>query len=179
MSLYPNYLNPQQIKEAALQNQIERLQGELNNIHSQQQFQQQYAPVQQPQQIIQQQPQVNNGISTQIVQDFTDISINSVPMDNKGALFIKADGTEIQSKRWNADGKIETLSYKPILADKNEKAENVSSEQEKLKIGLSDDVTRVFSEMFTSISDRLSVIEQNLPVQTQTKGRTRKTEKGE
>ena len=65
-------------------------------------------------------------------------------MDGNVYYFPKADGSEIYSKQWLSNGTTRILTFKPIL---DEKAENVSNDDKKLKIGLSDEVTEVSQEV--------------------------------
>ena len=141
-----NYINGLQNQIMTMQNQIQNYQQALNNI-------------QQPQ--IQQNPQIV-GISTQIVDSFDNISANSVPMDNNGAIFALRDGSEIQTRRWTPDGKIATTSYKPILDNFENSMDNSSKNSEKFKIGLSDEVSEVLQNEFDLLKTRLDAIEQLL-----------------
>lgn len=147
----PNFNNTMNNYVSNLQNQIATMQNQIQN------YQQALNNIQQPQ--IQQSPQMM-GISTQIVDSFDSISANSVPMDNNGAIFALRDGSEIQTRRWTPDGKIATTSYKPILDDFGTSMDNSPKNSEKLKIGLSDEV----SEVLQNIVDKLNVIEDTLNI---------------
>ena len=69
----------------------------------------------------------NNGIRTHVVDDFNNISANSVPMDNYGAYFAKRDGSEIQLRKWTPEGKISFVRYTicPDMPLENQSEENV------------------------------------------------------
>ena len=116
-----------------------------------QQYQQNLQPAQIPGTYLQQ-PQ---GIIGRPVNDFSEITANDVPMDGRSAIFPKNDMSEIQVRTWGNDGKIITTSYKPILERQNQMADISILESEKLKIGLSDDVTAAFMKRFDDIEKRL------------------------
>ena len=116
-----------------------------------QQYQQNLQPAQMPGTY----PQQPQGIIGRAVNDFSEITANDVPMDGRSAIFPKNDMSEIQVRTWGNDGKIITTSYKPILEHQNKVADVSILESEKLKIGLSDDVTDAFMKRFDDIEKRL------------------------
>ena len=116
---------------------------------------QQYQQNLQPAQILGTYPQQPQGIIGRSVNDFSEITANDVPMDGRSAVFPKNDMSEIQVRTWGNDGKIITTSYKPILEHQNQMADISILESEKLKIGLSDDVTAAFMKRFDDIEKRL------------------------
>ena len=116
---------------------------------------QQYQQNLQPAQIPVTYPQQPQGIIGRSVNDFSEITANDVPMDGRSAIFPKNDMSEIQVRTWGNDGKIITTSYKPILEHQNKVADVSILESEKLKIGLSDDVTDAFMKRFDDIEKRL------------------------
>ena len=116
---------------------------------------QQYQQNLQPAQIPGTYPQQPQGIIGRAVNDFSEITANDVPMDGRSAVFPKNDMSEIQVRTWGNDGKIITTSYKPILEHQNQMADISILESEKLKIGLSDDVTDAFMKRFDDIEKRL------------------------
>ena len=116
-----------------------------------QQYQQNLQPAQMPGTY----PQQPQGIIGRSVNDFSEITANDVPMDGRSAVFPKNDMSEIQVRTWGNDGKIITTSYKPILEHQNQMADISILESEKLKIGLSDDVTAAFMKRFDDIEKRL------------------------
>lgn len=85
----------------------------LDRMNQLQQYQQN---LQQPQ-ISQNQPQ---GIIGRVVNDFSEITANDVPMNGNAAFFPKSDGSELQVRSWSANGTIQTVVYKPIL-EQNQK----------------------------------------------------------
>ncbi len=78
--------------------------------------------MQAPQQQFQQMPV---GLNGRIVDDFSVLNANDVPMDGNGAVFIKRDASEIQWRNWAANGTIVTTSYKPILEQNNKEGTNI------------------------------------------------------
>jgi hypothetical protein len=62
------------------------------------------------------------SITGRITDTFDNIGASDIPMDNIGATFLKADGTEIMRKVWCNDGTIRTTIYKPqaeLVAEDN------------------------------------------------------------
>jgi len=146
MNNYNQQYNPQQPY-------MERLSGL-------QQFQQslQAQQPQQSQQPQQQFQQIPVGISGRIVPNAESIAANDVPMDGSVAFFPMQDMSQILAKSWNADGTIKTVVYKPFV----ETPSNLSKANEKLNVGLSDDVTQAFMQRFDDIANRISNLEQSL-----------------
>ena len=85
------------------------------------QMEQQYPQLAQQNQFVQQPAQQNQpqGIVGKIVNDFSELTANDVPMNGSAAFFPKADGSELQVRSWTANGTIQTVVYKPIL-DQNQ-----------------------------------------------------------
>lgn len=164
-------MNNSNTQEMALQRQIENAQNQLQQIQAQRQMMaQQMAamntmPAQQP--IVQ-----PHGIPTQIVESFDSISVDAIPTDNNGAIFVKKDGSEIQSRRWLGDGRMQITSYLPQQATENAQAENSALMGENSKIALSDELTGAFMQRFDDLAMRLEKIEQNFAPKTS--GRSKK-----
>lgn len=114
-----------------------------------------------------------NFLNGRIVDDFSTITADLIPMDNTGAIFIKRDGTEIQHKIWSADGTIKTTRYEPIVADLDADAGNLSKNVEKSKFDLSDESTEVFMNKFDEVLTRLDKMEKSIGVKS-SGGRTKK-----
>ena len=57
----------------------------------------------------------NNTIPGRIVDDFSMISASDVPMNGDTSVFLKRDLSEIQLRKWGADGRIYNTSYKPFV----------------------------------------------------------------
>ena len=117
----------------------------------QQQFYNQAASVQQYQQppYMQQSAQRING---RVVQSADMITANDVPMDGSVAFFPTQDLSEIYAKSWDANGKIVTRLFKPVS---DSYPSNTTQDTEKLKIGLSDEVTQVFMNRFDKLEKRI------------------------
>lgn len=146
-----------------LSNQLRQIQ----NLKAQaQQFQQnvQTFPTQQPQ-----------GLTIQVVDNFDNISANSVSMDN-GTFFVAKDGKEIQYRQWNGAGRIIKTSYLPQIENG---ANNSTLDDEKSKNEVSEDFTKVFSEQLNTLTDRINVIEQTITNNNQQKAtpKTKSTKK--
>lgn len=67
-------------------------------------------------------PAANNGLNgapaqpqtaSRIVNDFNEVTVGDIPTNGQPGFFIKADGSEIQSRRWSEDGRIVTCRYMP------------------------------------------------------------------
>lgn len=94
MLQYPNFSAPQMQNPYQNYNPPMQQNPYLERLNQLQQYQQQNIQMQQPQfQPVQQQAP---DLSCRLVSDFGAISANDVPMDGKGAVFMKQDGTEIQ-----------------------------------------------------------------------------------
>ena len=79
------------------------------------------------------------------------VKATDIPMDGNAYYFPKADGTEVYCKQWLQNGTTRILTFKPVLEDNTN---NLSSDAEKLKIGLSDEVTEVFMKRFDELEKR-------------------------
>ena len=98
------------------------------------------------------------------------VKATDIPMDGNAYYFPKADGTEVYCKQWLQNGTTRILTFKPVLEDN---PNNVSSETEKLKIGLSDEVTEVFMKRFDELEKRIDDLMPKPTVKT-TATRTKK-----
>lgn len=85
------------------------------------QLQQYQQNLQQPQ-IPQNQPQ---GIIGRVVNDFSEITANDVPMNGNAAFFPKADGSEVQARAWASNGTIQTVVYRPVQTENNTEPTNI------------------------------------------------------
>ena len=103
-----------------------------------------------------------NQMSTlgKMVDSIDVVKATDIPMDGNAYYFPKADGTEVYCKQWLQNGTTRILTFKPVLEDNTN---NVSSDKEKLKIGLSDEVTDVFMKRFDELEKR---IEDLIPKKT-------------
>lgn len=137
---------------------------------------QSYQPTYNPMQNIQrfQQPQqtdqMQQGIFGKVVQSQDSIVANDVPMNGSVAFFPKSDLSEIYAKQWSADGTISTMVFKP---DKKDEAVNPTMDAEKLKIGLSDEVTEVFNKHFDTLFSKMEELEKKIDEKSLTKTNAR------
>lgn len=128
--------NPYMERMAQLQQYQQSLQQPMQNIVSNQipGANQQYTPM------------------GKIIENVDVLKTTEVPMDGNIYYFPKADGSEIYSKQWLANGTTRILTFKPVFEDNTN---TLSSDTEKLKIGLSDEVTDTFMKRFDDIEKRL------------------------
>ena len=96
------------------------------------------------------------GIAGRVVNNFSEVVPNDVPMNGTYAIFVKGDMSEIQAKAWSADGKIVTNVFKPTFGIV---ANNSIPNEEKSILGASEDVTEAFMKRFDEIQSRLDAIE--------------------
>ena len=124
------------------------------------QLQQYQQSLQQP--IVPTQTPVSNQMSAlgKIVDSIDVVKATDIPMDGNAYYFPKADGTEVYCKQWLQNGTTRILTFKPVFEDN---PNNLSSDNEKLKISLSDDVTEVFMKRFDDLEKR---IEDLMPKKT-------------
>ena len=87
-----------------------------------------------------------------IVDSIDVVKATDIPMDGNAYYFPKADGTEVYCKQWLQNGTTRILTFKPVFEDN---PDNVSSDTEKLKISLSDEVTDVFMKRFDELEKRI------------------------
>ena len=149
MQTYPNY------------SQMNNPYAQMNNMYAQpnnpyaerMNFLQNYQQsLQQP--IVPTQTPVSNQMTTlgKMVDSIDVVKATDIPMDGNAYYFPKADGTEVYCKQWLQNGTTRILTFKPVLEDN---PNNVSSDTEKLKIGLSDEVTDVFMKRFDELEKRI------------------------
>lgn len=87
-----------------------------------------------------------------IVDSIDVVKAADIPMDGNAYYFPKADGTEVYCKQWLQNGTTRILTFKPVSEDN---PINLSADTEKLKIGLSDEVTDVFMKRFDELEKRI------------------------
>ena len=116
------------------------------------QLQQYQQSLQQP--IVPTQTPVSNQMSAlgKMVDSIDVVKATDIPMDGNAYYFPKADGTEVYCKQWLQNGTTRILTFKPVLEDN---PNNVSSDTEKFKISLSDEVTDVFMKRFDELEKRI------------------------
>ena len=134
------------------------------------QLQQYQQSLQQP--IVPTQTPVSNQMSAlgKMVDSIDVVKATDIPMDGNAYYFPKADGTEVYCKQWLQNGTTRILTFKPVLEDNTN---NLSSDTEKLKIGLSDDVTEVFMKRFDELEKRFDDLVSK-PTKKTTATRTKK-----
>ena len=88
------------------------------------------------------------------------VKATDIPMDGNTYYFPKADGTEVYCKQWLQNGTTRILTFKPVSEDN---PSNLSSDTEKLKIGLSDEVTDVFMKRFDELEKLLDSLAPKKP----------------
>ena len=137
-----------------------------------QSYQQAYNPMQNIQRFQQPQQfeQMQQGIFGKVVQSQDSIVANDVPMNGAVAFFPKSDLSEIYAKQWSADGTISTMVFKPV---QNDSPNKLSTDTEKLKIGLSDEVTEIFNKHFDTLFSKMEELEKKIDEKSLTKTNTR------
>ena len=137
--LNPNYFNQYNQMQNPYMDRMAQLQ------QYQQSLQQPIVPTQTP---------VSNQMSAlgKMVDSIDVVKATDIPMDGNAYYFPKADGTEVYCKQWLQNGTTRILTFKPALEDN---LNNLSPETEKLKIGLSDEVTEVFMKRFDELEKRI------------------------
>ena len=111
------------------------------------------AQLQQYQQSLQQPvSQAQMSAIGKIVDSIDVVKATDIPMDGNSYYFPKADGTEVYCKQWLQNGTTRMLTFKPVFEDN---PNNVSSDTEKLKISISDEVTEVFMKRFDELEKRI------------------------
>lgn len=119
--------------------------------------------LQQYQQNLQMQPAQMSGVSQpqgligKVVNDFSEITANDVPMNGVSAVFPKADLSEVQLRTWTANGTIQTITYKPILEQNQADVTNIPQND---FAALNEDVRALREE----ISARFDRLEQSIAV---------------
>ncbi len=153
-------MNPYQIPQAnSYMPQYQTYQPAYNPMQNIQRFQQPQQP-----------EQIQQGIFGKVVQSQDSIVANDVPMNGSVAFFPKSDLSEIYAKQWSADGTISTMVFKP---DKKDEAVNPTMDAEKLKIGLSDEVTEVFNKHFDTLFLKMEELEKKIDEKSLTKTNAR------
>ena len=93
------------------------------------------------QQQLQQQPMLNG----KIVESIDNVKLTDIPMDGNSFYFPKADGSEIYTKRWLANGSTEVAVFKKVIDEAQESSEHFN-----------------FGEMEGNIMDKLNAIEERI-----------------
>ena len=137
--LNPNYFNQYNQMQNPYMDRMAQLQQYQQNL------QQPIVPAQTP---------VSNQMSAlgKMVDSIDVVKATDIPMDGNAYYFPKADGTEVYCKQWLQNGTTRILTFKPVFEDNTN---NLSSDTEKLKISISDEVTDVFMKRFDELEKRI------------------------
>lgn len=135
------------------------------------QYQSQFNPymqrmenLQQFQQAIQQPVQNNTNLSPglnmlaslgKVVESMDIVKVTDIPMDGNVYYFPKADGTEIYSKQFMADGKTRILTFKPVLDDN---PNTLSQNEEKLNLDVLGQVLEGIQNDIKTLADKIDKI---------------------
>lgn len=135
------------------------------------QMEQQYPQFAQQNQFMQPQVQQNQpqSIVGKIVNDFSELTANDVPMNGSAAFFPKADGSELQVRSWTANGTIQTVVYKPVQPENSAEATNIPQMDFN---ALNEDV-RALREDIKGVREMIEK-SMNVPVQKTTSSRAKK-----
>lgn len=167
MQQFNPYLNQQQMMNNPYQNGYNPMLSPQQRLMQMEQQYPQYSQQNQfMQQPVQQQPQ---GIVGKIVNDFSELTANDVPMNGSAAFFPKADGSELQVRSWTANGTIQTVVYKPVL-DQNQ-ADGANMPQMDFN-ALNEDV-RALREDIKGVREMIEK-SMNVPTQKATSSRAKK-----
>lgn len=90
-----------------------------------------------------------------IVESMDIVKVTDIPMDGNIYYFPKADGTEIYSKQFMADGKTRILTFKPVLDD-NSNA--LSEDEEKLKFDTFNSFLEGIQKDIKTLTDKVDKI---------------------
>lgn len=122
-----------------------------------------------PQAQMTQQNQMINTVG-KMVDSIDVVKATDIPMDGNMYYFPKADGSEIFSKQWLANGQTRILTFKPVL---DVGQDNSASECEKSNTGISEDVTEVLMKRFDDLENRIDELMTKSMTKT-TNSRTKK-----
>lgn len=135
------------------------------------QMEQQYPQYSQQNQFMQQPVQQNQpqGIVGKIVNDFSELTANDVPMNGSAAFFPKADGSELQVRSWTANGTIQTVVYRPVQEENAAESTNIPQMDFN---ALNEDV-RALREDIKGVREMIEK-SMNVPTQKTTSSRAKK-----
>lgn len=88
-----------------------------------------------------------------IVENLDIVKAMDIPMDGNTYYFPRADGTELYSKQWMANGQTRILTFKPVLNDSNS---SVSQKTESLDL----DIIKGFSDKLDALTDKIEKLEK-------------------
>ena len=136
----------------------------MNNYYPQQMQQPSYNPYMQRMdhlQALQQQIQVNNQFAAlgKMVESIDMVKTMDIPMDGNLYYFPKADGTEIYSKQWLANGTTQILTFKPVF---DAGQGNVQDESKMVPMSVPDDLVNALMKRFDDLSERFEKLEKSM-----------------
>lgn len=105
------------------------------------------------------QPQIN----AKVVNDFSEITANDVPMNTPFSVFVKPDYSEVVIKKWNGNGTIDNCLFKPSF---EQRGNNSTPSAEKSQFD-------AFTALTDTLTQRFDALEQQIS-QLAPKTRTRK-----
>lgn len=108
MQNYPNF-QPQMAPYQPIYGQPSMMQPQMPP------YMDRLSQLQSMQQSMQQPPAQISGLNGRVVEVAENILASDVPMDGSFAVFPKRDLSEVYVKYWTGEGKIATISFKPIL----------------------------------------------------------------
>ena len=107
------------------------------------------------------QPQNQFSTLGKMVESIEMVKATDIPMDGNMYYFPKADGTELYSKQWLANGQTRILTFKPVLDDE---PNNSATEYEKSNLDALDGLKTALYEQMELVNERLDKIEKNIRV---------------
>ena len=111
-----------------------------------------------------QMPMQNIGLNGRIVDDFNSITANDVPMDNFGAIFVKADGTEVQRKVWDKNGRIITVPFKAVTSGFDSQPNNLSEATNSFDM-------KAFNEVVVGLNGKIDKLSERIDAMLKPKGK--------
>lgn len=124
----------------------------MQRMENLQQFQQALQP--QPPQM----PQNQFAPLGKMVDSVEMVKATDIPIDGNMYYFPTADGSAIFGKQWLQNGTTRILTFKPVL---NDNPSNLPLTEEKLKLGLSEEVTEVFMSKFDELTEKIDKLEKS------------------
>ena len=130
-----------------------------NLFNPQQQYANYFTPSMQQQMQMQNMPMPNmqNNLSTgKMVDSIETVKVADIPMDGNAYYFPKADGSEVYSKKWLANGSTEISVYQKVIAKEETKE---TEEKETFDFG---SMQNNLIDRLDSISERIGKLEKGL-----------------
>ena len=137
----------------------------MQRMENLQQFQQSLQP-QTPQ--MPQMPQSQFAPLGKMVDSVEMVKATDIPIDGNMYYFPTADGSAIFGKQWLQNGTTRILTFKPVLDDNTN---NLPLMEEKLKLGLSEEVTEAFMSKFDELTEKMDKLEKSFKAVSNTRAR--------